>query len=582
MVRFSFCLLTAILVATTFAFRLDANSEPQPTGLPSSVVLNFSSVRCGPCQQMSPIVSKLARDGYAIRKVDVDQERDLTNRFGITSIPAFVLVVDGREVSRQIGTMSEGELKQMLARIPAQTPPAAKSSDQAVSLGSSVTAPPPARTATSVTSALQGTNGTKATKANPEVIKLADYQDKSKSKVSLPLLGGKPTGSFVQQPVDRNARSQTNGGTAARGQQPVASEQPADRRPPALAASVRLRGRDASGLNYGSGTIIDGRDGRVMILTCGHIFRELKSDSVLEVDLFTPQGMKTFTGKPVKHNLESDVGLLVVQTDLPVSAARVAPTGTKLAPGVTVQSVGCGGGDDPTLQTIKVTTLNRYLGPDNVECSGVPVQGRSGGGLFTKEGFVVGVCSAADHHDQRGLYAGLKAIHELLDQCHLSHLYRPAGGANASDTQLANADEADFPVRQPANRVRPLPPDQPDASDNDATTGNRAELAATNETDPGSDENADEADSGAIAMAEKLRSLGAAEITCVIRPLDHPNAASRVIILDRASPRFVAYLTDEVRRQDQIQKTTLKVPDRRTQRPARPTLRLQRFERSVW
>jgi thiol-disulfide isomerase/thioredoxin len=576
MVRFSFCLLTAILVATLFAFRLDANSEPQPNGPPSSVVLNFSSVRCGPCQQMSPIVSKLARDGYAIRKVDVDQERDLTSRFGITSIPAFVLVVDGREVSRQIGTMSEGELKQMLSRIPAQTPPAAKSQDQAVSLGSSVTAPPPARSATSESSA------PKATKANSEVIKLADYQDKSKSKVSLPLLGGKPTGSFVQQPVDRNARSQTNGGTAARGQQPVASEQPTDRRPPCLAASVRLRGRDASGLNYGSGTIIDCRDGRVMILTCGHIFRELKSDSVLEVDLFTPQGMKTLAGKPVRHNLESDVGLLVVQTDLPVSAARVAPAGTKLAPGVTVQSVGCGGGDDPTLQTIKVTTLNRYLGPDNVECSGVPVQGRSGGGLFTKDGLVVGVCSAADHHDQRGLYAGLKAIHELLDQCHLSHLYRPSGSANSSDTQLANADEADFPVRQPINRVRPLPPDQSDSSDNDATSGNRTEIAAANESDPGPDETADEAASAANETAERLRKLGPAEITCVIRPLDHPNAATRVVILDRASPKFVAYLTEELNRQDQIQKTTLKVPDRRTQRPAKPTLRLQRFERSVW
>ena len=575
MVRFSFCLLTAILVATLFAFRLDANSEPQPNGQPSSVVLNFSSVRCGPCQQMSPIVSKLARDGYAIRKVDVDQERDLTSRFGITSIPAFVLVVDGREVSRQIGTMSEGELKQMLARIPAQAPPAAKSGDLATSLGSSVTAPPPARSANSETSA------PKATKANPEVIKLADYQDKSKSKVSLPLLGGKPTGSFVQQPVDRGARGQATGGTAARGQQSVVSEQPADRRPPALAASVRLRGRDASGLNYGSGTIIDCRDGRVMILTCGHIFRELKSDSVLEVDLFTPQGMKTFAGKPVRHNLESDVGLLVVQTDLPVSAARVAPTGTKLAPGVTVQSVGCGGGDDPTLQTIKVTTLNRYLGPDNVECSGVPVQGRSGGGLFTKDGLVVGVCSAADHHDQRGLYAGLKAIHELLDQCHLSHLYRPATGANAPDTQLANADEADFPVRQPTNRVRAIPAEQTDATDRDATVDNRVELAASTEPDPGSDETADEA-AAANAMAERLRKLGPAEITCVIRMLDHPNSASRVVILDRASPKFVAYLTEELNRQDQIQKTTLKVPDRRTQRPAKPTLRLQRFERSVW
>lgn len=561
MVRFSLCLVAAIVFAATFAIRLDADSVPQSGAMPSSVVLNFSSIRCGPCQQMSPIVSKLARDGYAIRKVDVDQERDLTNRFGITSIPAFVLVVDGREVSRQVGTMSESELKQMIARIPASGRTlAATSADPVVSLGSTVTAPPPA-------------GGEKSQpKIKSDVIKLADYQDKQKSKVSLPLLGGKSQGSFVQQPADRPARGQTSGELAARGQQPAATAQPTDRRPLPLAASVRLRGRDASGLNYGSGTIIDCRDGRAMILTCGHIFRELKSDSVLEVDVFTSQGVKTLAGRPVKHDLEADVGLLVVQTDLPLTVARVAPPTLKLAPGLTVQSVGCGGGDDPTLQTIKVTALNRYLGPDNVECSGVPVQGRSGGGLFTKEGFVVGVCSAADHKEQRGLYAGLKAIHDLLDQSHLSHLYRPASGAKSADTQIASADETDSPPRSPTNRVRSLPPD-----DDPAENLNPTEVASATEST---------SDSGAVSaeseLADRLRTLGPAEVTCVIRLLEHPNAASRVVILDRASPRFVAYLTEELNRQDQIQKTTLTVPDRRVQRPAARPLRLQRFERSVW
>jgi len=554
MVRLSLCLVAAIVFAATFAFRLDADSVPMSGSIPSSVVLNFSSVRCGPCQQMSPIVSKLARDGYAIRKVDVDQERDLTSRFGITSIPAFVLVVDGREVSRQVGTMTEGDLKQMLARIPAaRSSPATLSNEPIAKAGGSVSAPAPAKAATG------------------EVIKLADYQDKSKNKVSLPLLGGKTQGSFVQQPADRGTNA-----TAARGQQPVATA-PADRRAPVVAASVRLRGRDASGINYGSGTIIDYRDGRAMILTCGHIFRDLKSDGALEVDLFTAQGVKTLMGKPIKHDLEADVGLLVVQTDLPLTAARVASPDVKVSPGQTVQSVGCGGGDDPTLQSIKVTALNRYLGPDNVECSGVPVQGRSGGGLFTKDGLVVGVCSAADHKEQRGLYAGLKAIHDLLDDCRLSHLYRPAGGTKSADTQMANADDADVPPRSRASRARPVPADH-----NESLTSNAPEVALASDATTDATSNDTDADSAESELADRLRALGPAEVTCVIRLLDHPNSASRVVILDRASPKFVAYLTDELNRQDSIQKTTLKVSDRRAQRPAQPVLRLRRFERSVW
>src|SRR5206468_2483180 len=39
-------------------------------------LLDFSSTWCGPCQQMAPIVDQLERAGYAIRRIDVDQEKD--------------------------------------------------------------------------------------------------------------------------------------------------------------------------------------------------------------------------------------------------------------------------------------------------------------------------------------------------------------------------------------------------------------------------------------------------------------------------------------------------------------------------
>jgi hypothetical protein len=78
--------------------------------------------------------------------------------------------------------------------------------------------------------------------------------------------------------------------------------------------------------------------------------------------------------------------------------------------------VGCGHGNNPTQQKHVVTQTDRYEGPSNIiECTGVPVQGRSGGGLFNQQGEVVGVCMAADEQGRRGLYVGLKAIQGFLN-----------------------------------------------------------------------------------------------------------------------------------------------------------------------
>src|SRR6516164_2457716 len=75
------------------------------------VVLDFTATWCGPCQQMSPIVSRLEREGYPIRKVDIDSNPELARRFNVTRIPALVLVVDGVEQKRLQGVVSENELK---------------------------------------------------------------------------------------------------------------------------------------------------------------------------------------------------------------------------------------------------------------------------------------------------------------------------------------------------------------------------------------------------------------------------------------------------------------------------------------
>ena len=54
------------------------------------VLIDFFATWCGPCKMLAPIIEELAEENIpnvAICKVDVDEESELSNKFGITSIP---------------------------------------------------------------------------------------------------------------------------------------------------------------------------------------------------------------------------------------------------------------------------------------------------------------------------------------------------------------------------------------------------------------------------------------------------------------------------------------------------------------
>ena len=104
-------------------------------------------------------------------------------------------------------------------------------------------------------------------------------------------------------------------------------------------------------------------------------------------------------------------------------------------------SVGCNNGDDPTVQHSRVNSLDRFLDPTeqrsgnaadrphapwNLQVAGQPIIGRSGGGLFSADGMVIGVCNAAEPEDHEGLFAALGSIHAALDQQGLTSLYKQA------------------------------------------------------------------------------------------------------------------------------------------------------------
>src|SRR6478752_1339118 len=79
-------------------------SAESPTKSSDTVLLDFGADWCGYCRQMEPVIGQLAAMGYPVRKVNADRERGLADKYGVQGLPCFVMLVDGREVDRFIGT----------------------------------------------------------------------------------------------------------------------------------------------------------------------------------------------------------------------------------------------------------------------------------------------------------------------------------------------------------------------------------------------------------------------------------------------------------------------------------------------
>ncbi len=471
------------------------------SGVGQTVLLDFYADWCAPCRAMNPTVEALIAAGYPVQRVNIDQNRPLAAQYGIHTIPCFVMLVDGREVDRVTEGTTYSRLEHMCK------------------LGVSA-APPTAAPAVA---------------ANPAIANPSPWP---------------PTAALNAPPA--NVLADNNAAVDGNRQQAISDAT-------MLAASVRIRVEDRDGQSCGSGTIIDSRGDEALVLTCGHIFRDSQGKGRITVDLFNSGVPEQVVGQLWSYNLTRDVALVIIRPTKPVVAIHPAPLGYRLATDMAVASVGCNNGDAPTVQHSRITALDKFLGPPTIKVAGQPPEGRSGGGLFSADGYVIGVCNAADPADKEGVFAALGSIQAELDQNpQLASVYQTPSANPATNVAAAGTSPtAPPPTAPPSPAVAAVPPaplgPMPDATSLAAFERPPApDVIAASATSPatGASATASSAvlspqDQAALDEIRRLRREGA-EVICIVRPRGNPNAASQVIMLNQVSPEFLRQLAAEV------------------------------------
>lgn len=82
-----------------------------------TVVIDFFAPWCSPSKMFSPVVDKIAEEykgSVKVGKVNIDEDPELAQEFGVMSIPTLIVMRDGKVLNRSVGLKSQKEIEKMI------------------------------------------------------------------------------------------------------------------------------------------------------------------------------------------------------------------------------------------------------------------------------------------------------------------------------------------------------------------------------------------------------------------------------------------------------------------------------------
>ena len=94
-----------------------SNFKEEVLAAGKKVLIDFWATWCNPCRMMHPVLEELEKeigDNIKIGKVNIDNDPELASKFGVMSIPTFIVFENGNVLASSVGMQSKESLKKLL------------------------------------------------------------------------------------------------------------------------------------------------------------------------------------------------------------------------------------------------------------------------------------------------------------------------------------------------------------------------------------------------------------------------------------------------------------------------------------